>query len=115
MLGWGSNGYVIQTLIGTVQRYRSRQTPCLNNLALLYFTRGQYAKAEPLYQRALSIWEKALGREHPDVANSLHNLALLYKTQGQYAKAERLYERALAIREKALGPEHPGVAKASTI
>ena len=82
----------------------------LNNLAALYETQGQYAKAEPLYQRALAIREKALGPEHPDVAASLNNLAVLYHAQGQYAKAEPLYQRALAIREKALGPEHPDVA-----
>ena len=73
-------------------------------------SQGQYAKAEPLYERALAIWEKALGPEHPDVATSLNNLAVLYDDQGQYAKAEPLYQRALAIREKALGPEHPDVA-----
>ncbi len=27
----------------------------LNNLAALYHDQGQYAKAEPLYQRALAI------------------------------------------------------------
>ena len=40
---------------------------------------GQYAKAEPLYQRSLAIREKALGPEHPDVATSLNNLAGLYR------------------------------------
>jgi Tetratricopeptide repeat len=45
---------------------------------LLYDNQGQYAKAEPLYQRPLAIREKALGPEHPDVAASLNNLAWLY-------------------------------------
>ena len=71
---------------------------------------GLYAKAEPLYQRALAISEKALGPEHPDTATSLNNLAVLYNNQGLYAKAEPLYQRALAISEKALGPEHPATA-----
>ena len=82
----------------------------LNNLALSLHRAGDYAQAEPLYKRALAISEKALGPEHPDVAQSLNNLAALYATQGQYAQAEPLYKRALAIREKALGPEHPDVA-----
>ena len=82
----------------------------LNNLALLYKDQGKYADAEPLYQRALAIWEDALGPAHPDVATSLNNLAGLYYAQGQYAEAEPLYRRALAIWEKALGPEHPKVA-----
>ncbi len=60
--------------------------------------------------RALAISEKALGPEHPDVAQSLNNLAALYQTQGHYAEAEPLYQRSLAIWEKALGTEHPNVA-----
>ena len=71
---------------------------------------GDYAKAEPLYRRALAIREKALGPEHPDTADSLNNLAGFTRTMGDYAKAEPLYQRALAISEKALGPEHPDTA-----
>ncbi len=70
----------------------------------------QYAQAEPLYQRALAIDEKALGPEHPAVATGLNNLALLYYAEGKYTEAEPLFRRALAIAEKALGPEHPQVA-----
>ncbi len=69
-----------------------------------------YRTANPLYQQALVIREKALGLEHPSVAASLNNLALLYHAQGKYAEAEPLYKRSLAIWEKALGPEHPQVA-----
>jgi len=82
----------------------------LNALALSLFQTADYAGAEPLYRRALAIWEKALGPEHPSVATGLNNLAVLLKTQGDYRGAEPLYRRALAIREKALGPEHPEVA-----
>jgi CHAT domain-containing protein len=68
---------------------------------------GQYAQALPLYQRALTISEKAQGPEHPSTGNSLNNLALLYGSMGQYAQALPMYQRALAISEKAEGPEHP--------
>ncbi len=59
----------------------------------------------------MAFREKALGLEHPDVAQSLNNLAVLYEAQGKYAAAEPLYKRSLAIRGKALGPEHPDVAQ----
>ncbi len=48
--------------------------------AALYQAQGKYAEAEPLYKRALAIDEKALGPEHPNVANDLSNLAILYQT-----------------------------------
>jgi tetratricopeptide (TPR) repeat protein len=58
----------------------------------------------------LTIREKALGADHPDVAESLNNLAELYRSQARYADAEPLYQRSLAILEKALGDDHASVA-----
>ena len=81
----------------------------LNETAYYLHERARYEEAEPLFQRALAIREKALGPEHPDVATSLNNLAELYRTQGRYEEAEPLLQRALAIAEKTLGPEHPDV------
>ena len=79
-------------------------------MAMLYYDQGQRRQAEPLYERALAIREKALGPNHPDVAESLNNLAVLYRDKGQQPQAEALHKRALAIREKAFGPDHPDVA-----
>jgi tetratricopeptide (TPR) repeat protein len=83
----------------------------LNSQVTQLYQQGKYAEAEPLFQRALRIREKALGPDHTDVATVLNNLALLYDHQSKYASAEPLYERALHIDEKVLGTEHPGVAR----
>jgi tetratricopeptide (TPR) repeat protein len=71
---------------------------------------GRYFEASPLAQRALALYEKALGHDHPHVATALGNLAELYRRQGRYADAEALYKRSSAILEKVLGPDHPTVA-----
>ena len=71
---------------------------------------GDYQGALPYSQRALAIFEKVLGPEHPNTALSLNNLGLLLRAMGQLAAARPYYERALAIREKVLGPEHPDTA-----
>ena len=63
-----------------------------------------------MYERSLSISEKALGAEHPEVAKVLNNLALLYNDLGDDERSLELYERSLSISEKALGAEHPLVA-----
>ncbi len=73
----------------------------LNNRAKLYHDRGKYSQAEPLYQRSLTIREKALGPEHPDIATSLENYAVLLQKIGRRAEANRLRDRAKAIRAKA--------------
>jgi len=79
-------------------------------LALLYTSPRQYANAEPLYNRSLSVYEKALGPDDLSVAKTASSLALLYVSQGQYGQAEPLYKRSLAINEKVHGPSHPDVA-----
>jgi Tetratricopeptide repeat len=79
----------------------------LDRSADYFFGRQSFAQGTPLARDALTIREKALGREHPDTATSLFNLAnLLLYGQGDPA-ARALHERALAICEKVLGPEHP--------
>ncbi|CAB1106731.1 unnamed protein product [Ectocarpus sp. CCAP 1310/34] len=82
----------------------------LNNRALLLKAQGNYDEAGKLYERSLAIREKALGPDHPDVAQSLNNWALLLESQGKYDQAGPLYDRSLAIREKVQGPDHPAVA-----
>ncbi len=75
----------------------------VNNLAVLYQVIGQYAEAEPLYQRALAIWEKALGPEHLNVATSLENYANLLRKTGREEEAAELETRAQAIRAQQRG------------
>jgi tetratricopeptide (TPR) repeat protein len=79
----------------------------LNDQVITLYGEGRYGEAVALAQKVLSIREKLLGPEHPDVATGLNNLAFLYVRQGRYTDAEPLYRRALAINEKALGPDHP--------
>ena len=70
-------------------------------------TQGRYAEAEPLYQRALAIREKALGPDHPDVATASTTWPCSTATQGRYAEAEPLYQRALAIAREGARPRPP--------
>src|SRR5215472_16835769 len=56
----------------------------LNDTASYLYGRAQYRDAEPLYRRALTIYEEALGATHPETATSLNNLAGLYESQGRY-------------------------------
>lgn len=44
-------------------------------------SQGEYAKALPLYARALEIWEAALGPDHLYVASGLNNMAMLLEAQ----------------------------------
>jgi tetratricopeptide (TPR) repeat protein/CHAT domain-containing protein len=89
----------------------SKVARSLINLAQLYSEMGQYEKALPLQELAVSVYKKGLGEEHPEVARSLNNLALLYFKMGQYEKTLPLQEQALKIDKKTLGEDHPDVAR----
>ena len=56
--------------------------------------------AEPLYQQALAISEKALGPEHANVAQFLENYAALLRKTGRAAEEDKMAARAKAIRAK---------------
>ena len=62
----------------------------LNNLAVAYKTAGQYAEAKPLYQRALAIFEAALGPTHPKVITCRQNYAQLMHQMQRHAETAAL-------------------------
>jgi Tfp pilus assembly protein PilF len=82
-----------------IKGYEVFRVDSLNNLALLYASQGKYAEAEPRYQRALAIREKALSPEHPAVVTILENYAALLCQTGREMQARQLNARAKAIRE----------------
>ncbi|GEM_PF-2115904 len=82
----------------------------LNTLAEGYKKSGKYDKALPLYKQSLSILEKELGHNHPDVATATNNLAGIHYIKGEYETAQSLYKKVLAIQEQTLGKQHPDYA-----
>jgi CHAT domain-containing protein/Tfp pilus assembly protein PilF len=70
---------------------------------VIYEYRRNFAKAETLHRRALALRERALGPNHPRVADSLTRLSELYAATGDFATAVPLRERELEIEERTLG------------
>ena len=73
----------------------------------VYGSLGLLDKSESLFESALEIRERELGKSHLEVAEILYEWGVIYQGIHNYdlRKALELYERALAIREKALGPD----------
>jgi tetratricopeptide (TPR) repeat protein len=72
--------------------------------------RGDYAAADRMQRRALTILETTLGSNDAETGLALRDLSGAQYFQGHYAIAERMADRALGILENALGSEHPKVA-----
>jgi transcriptional regulator with XRE-family HTH domain/tetratricopeptide (TPR) repeat protein len=84
--------------------------------SLLYKTatylayKARYEQAAELYHCAISVQERALGMDHPDIALPLNGLAALYCDLERYREAETLALRALSIYEQKLEPDQHTVA-----
>jgi tetratricopeptide (TPR) repeat protein len=63
--------------------------------------------ARQMLERALTIFERSEGSDHPDVGLALNNLAILLSNQKDWGAARPLLERSLAIHERAYGARSP--------
>lgn len=77
----------------------------LIKLAQLHLTRGQYQRAEPLFNRALFIREKIYKASPSDLAFSMKLVGISYLGYRQYEQAEALFLKSMNISEKESPPD----------
>ncbi|KAL7270644.1 hypothetical protein RUND412_006646, partial [Rhizina undulata] len=75
-------------------------------IASTYGDIGYYDYAEESCQKALALYEKALGSEHQSILNTMNNMANIFYWQGRYDEALEWFGRALAGKEKTLESDH---------
>jgi len=86
----------------------------LSTMGTLERVAGRYEEARAYLERALALFERTLGPDHPSVARTLANLGKVDRTSGRYAEARGYLERAVAIIERGQGLDHPNLAGALT-
>ncbi|HEX8699453.1 MAG TPA: tetratricopeptide repeat protein, partial [Myxococcaceae bacterium] len=74
---------------------------------LLLYRKGEHAQAMASLRRALEIWEKVLGPEHPQLTDAHTGMGIVLNAQGRYDEALVHYRHALEVIRRAYGPEHP--------
>ncbi|MEP2671295.1 MAG: CHAT domain-containing tetratricopeptide repeat protein [Cyclobacteriaceae bacterium] len=89
----------------------TKTAPTQKLLSDIYYTIGDYEKAETYIQRALESQEKQFGRSHVEVAKSISQLALIKFYKGDKpATVEKLLLEARDIMGAKLGKENPQYA-----
>ncbi|KAF3922296.1 hypothetical protein ABW20_dc0107567 [Dactylellina cionopaga] len=78
----------------------------VQNIALVFENQGRYDEAMQWYERALTGYEAALGKDHPSTLATVNAIAIILDNQGKYEEAMQWYERALTGCETALGKDH---------
>jgi tetratricopeptide (TPR) repeat protein len=83
-----------------------------HNLAALDLFRGRFVSGESYAARALGLRERALGPNHPAVANDRVTLAAIQTRLGKLEPAEKLFRRAISTLERILPQYHYDLAVA---
>nr|CBH39267.1 conserved hypothetical protein, containing TPR repeats [uncultured archaeon] len=83
----------------------------LNQTGVYLHGRAEFAEAKVLFERALTLAEKADGSDHSKVTAIVNNLGGVLQDLNDLQGAKELFERALKIDEKTYGPDHPEVAR----
>ncbi len=91
-------------------RVAYQSVKAMNGQAEALLAQGKYAQAQPLCEKALEIFRRLLGDDHPETASGYNNLAENLHAQGKYAEAQPLFEKALAISRRLLTDDHPSTA-----
>jgi hypothetical protein len=77
----------------------------LNEAGAYLTSRGQYAAAESLLERAMIGFEQTLGEHHRQTLGSMNNLAAARVNLGRTQEAHDLLQRAVAASRQAVGDE----------
>jgi tetratricopeptide (TPR) repeat protein len=74
----------------------------LENLAEVYRLDGRHGAAEPLYRRALSVWEAVGKGDAPEIAPTLSHYAAVLRALGRKEEAARVEQRFPAVSQRNL-------------
>ncbi len=82
----------------------------MNEQARAFSALGQYDRAQPLFEKSLSTFQRLLTDESVQTAHSYHWLGRNFDHQGKFADAERLHRTALVIIRRLLTDDHSDTA-----
>ncbi|KAE9379634.1 hypothetical protein N431DRAFT_364884, partial [Stipitochalara longipes BDJ] len=101
---------IFQLGLSTLQQIQGNDHPLVLRfatcLALVYYSQGNYDKAETLTDAALQGFLGQFGKEN----KTLNNLSVFYYENGQPHKAIDIIEESLYLKMKRLDPAHPDIA-----
>jgi len=81
----------------------------LRSMARIYMAYGEYKKAQPLAEKALTSAKTEQSSDY-ELAMCLIDLATLYKNQGRLLDAEKMCQLGLDLQKKVLYKNHPHLA-----
>jgi tetratricopeptide (TPR) repeat protein len=84
-------------LVGVDSSHSLLLANCLNSLAAVYFSEGQYAKSVDINLKSIRSLEATLGAKHPGLIVPYNNIGNSYVRMGRLNDALLSFERATAL------------------
>jgi len=84
-------------------------------MAVLYFRKRDYTKAETIYLKALKTYENVFGLAHPHTGEAVINVAFFYRNTGKPESAIKFSKQAFDIFNGLYGAEHAKTIKAKEL
>lgn len=75
----------------------------LGNLAHISHKKGDFKKSIALYEEALSIEEKTVGKNHSEYVTTLYNLGTVYVSAGNFNMAEPIFKESIQLFKEVSG------------
>jgi len=76
-------------------------------LGTRYLALRDYEAAHTQTSLALDLWQRHLGKDHPNTLAAMHQLANVLPFRGKSHEAEQLHREVLQARERILGKDNP--------
>jgi tetratricopeptide (TPR) repeat protein len=96
--------------LASKQKDAVAESVATRGLAAIWLERGQVARAEPLFRRAVSLVENSPAAPPDQLAAALAGIGGLYRAENKLTLAEDAFQRALQLDRVALGEAHPQMA-----
>jgi eukaryotic-like serine/threonine-protein kinase len=79
----------------------------LESFSIISWRQGKNDESLAALDRAITIYKKVLGKDHPKIAHAMDGVASVYFDQGRIEDSYELDKQALELAERALGASHP--------
>ena len=80
---------------------------CLNNLAGVYYGRGELLRARQICLKVLAIYQSIYPASLKDIGITFNNLGMVYHAMKEYQMAEKYYRLAFQARSQEQRKDHP--------
>jgi eukaryotic-like serine/threonine-protein kinase len=96
-----------QRIAGKFDQQPEVEAAVRDTIGRTYMDLGLYPEARAQLERAVELYRRSLGADHPITLITMSHLGGVAYRQGKYPEAESILNQTLEAQRRVLGPDHP--------